>query len=117
MISCCTVAAHWLSPGRRFHPCSTAGLTTVAAPAWPKLAWLPSTAAQVSPPGVLCAPILRRLQSTTLLLLPSTQPRVVTSRTIVNPGLVDVYGGSFAAYARYRPQLPFSAVLPLPNTS
>ena len=41
----------------------------------------------------------------------------MTLRTTVTPGFVEVYGESFAAYARYRPQLNLSAVLPLPNTS
>ena len=71
----------------------------VAVPSLPKLAGLPVTAEQVSPPATFCA-MFRRSQSTILLLLPSIQPRLVTSRTTVKPGFVDVYGESFAAYAR-----------------
>jgi len=41
----------------------------------------------------------------------------MTLRTTVAPGFVDVYGESFAAYARYFPKLNFTAVLPVPKTS
>src|SRR5215471_5414518 len=112
MISCCTRIVVCLSLGRTPQPLRIAGLTIVAAPVLPKLAKLPVAAAH-SP----LAAALSRLQSTTLLLLVSCQPRFVTLETTVTAGLLEVYGASFEAYARYLPQLNFTAVLPVPKTS
>ena len=83
----------------------------------PKLRLLPVTAAH-SP----LAFGFSRSQLTTRSPLPPAataafQPRFATLRTIVAPGFVDVYGESFAAYARYLPQFILSAVFPLPKTS
>ena len=104
-----------VSPGRTPQPLRIAGSTMVADPVLPKLTLLPATAAQVSPPRTFSAGLLRS-QSTILLPL-SVQPRLVTLWTIVTAGLLEVYGASLAAYTRYLPQLNFTAVLPLPNTS
>src|SRR5436189_2549791 len=117
MTCCCTVTVICVSPGRTPQPLSTAGSTCEAEPELPKLRLLPVTAAH--------SPLrsgFSRLQSTTRSPLPPAATdafhwRFKTLRTIVAPGLVDVYGESFAAYARYLPQFALRAVLPLPNTS
>ena len=52
-----------------------------------------------------------------LLLLAGVAVTPLVSVTVSAAGLLDVYGASFAAYARYLPQLNFTAVLPVPKTS
>src|SRR5262245_54013229 len=69
------------------------------------------------PVSGLWAAAFSRSQSTTRSRSLSVQPRVCTLRTTVAPGFVEVYGASFAAYARYFPKLNFTAVLPVPKTS
>ena len=72
MISCCTVADYCVSPGRMPQPCRTSGLTIVAAPSLTEVRrWLPTAAAQMSPPVAVLfwAPGLSRLQSTTLFVV------------------------------------------------
>src|SRR6185369_5754481 len=115
MISCWNRMVACLSLGRTPQPLRISGLTMVAEPILPKLMLLPVTAAQVSPLRELAAGFVRS-QSTILFPL-SVQPRLVTTDTIVAAGFDDVYGASLAAYARYLPQLNFTAVLPLPKTS
>src|SRR5262249_55924784 len=105
MISCWMRIVDCVSPGRTPQPLSIAGSMIFVAFALPKLMLLPASAPHVSmvPVAGLWPAGFDRLQSTTLLLLLSVQGRAVTLDWIVTAGLLDVYGASFAPYARYRP--------------
>src|SRR4030095_8427572 len=101
--SCCTVSPHCQSFSRTPQPFSVSGLTCVSVAEVPlKLRSLPVSALHTSgelfAPATVgpCAAKLSRLQSTTLLLLLSVQPRD-TVLMIRFAGLLRVYALSFVA--------------------